>query len=179
LAGGGKMELVKTWIMDIVFVLILIAVFDLLSLEGNLKKVVNFVMGLILIVVITKPAMGLILSKGKIDRYLNNIFNYHLSDYMSKGTSNGNVGVQDVDNLKKNEDKVMLELYRKKLNENINNTVLKINGIKNAKTNVKICENSQDANIGMIKKINLLIETEDETDGSSKEESLKKKTVYI
>jgi stage III sporulation protein AF len=141
---------IKDWVLNIVALVLFIVLIEMLVPSGRMKKYVGLVTGFILIIAIINPFIGLIGSKVNIlDSLTTN------SGFLDRAEIK-----KDSNLLKEDQMKQIVEVYRKKIIERLEQTALDTEGVTGAKADVIINEDYNADNFGEIKRAYLEIEVE-------------------
>lgn len=133
-------EFLKNWVVNIVVVIFFIAFIEIMLPSNNMKRYINIVLGLLIIIVLINPIIKLLSSDINIEReVLLNIKNYNTFrvDSDSKYVESQN--------------KQIAELYKSKLETEIVELVKTEEKYDVLKVIVSIEENTQSENFGKIK----------------------------
>lgn len=153
-------DFTKQWVINIVTLVLFIVMFEMLLPTGKMKKYVGLVTGTILIIAIITPLVGLLDKK---------------VDFTALQTSNNMV----LDRLQVEKEsklleevqmKQIVEVYRQKIIEQLEQNAKEVDGVKQAKADIIFNEDYNSKTFGEIKRAYLEItttETDTERDGSS------------
>lgn len=145
-------EFLKLWIKDIAMVFILISIIEIVLPNSNLKRYIDMVTGLIIILVIISPFAKLILKDFDIDR---EVFNYSLEQTRFENRDNLNLSILQEEQIK--------EVYTNKLKEDIKN--LAHEGSSYKVENITLSLYEDEVNYGKIKNIELILSENSEENG--------------
>lgn len=147
-------EFLREWTINILILSIFISILEIILPKGNIKRYVNMIIGIIIIIVIINPFIKLITSNIDIEREVfSNIYNSNKQ--FNKG------------NLKKLHEEEILKTYKYKLSNDIKNSIE--NNTKFIVTDVFIDLELEDSeNYGIIKSITLNIDDHKDKEVSSK-----------
>lgn len=144
----------REWIFNLAAVSIVLVLINTLAPTGKSKKVIDLVSGFILILTIVQPFFNLFLSNFNLDeiydqndRYLNAIIT-ETGKLGENATENFNA-----DELKEKQNKQIINIYSKKLAENIHKLVMEVEKFQKAEVELIINEDYNSRNYGEIKKI--------------------------
>lgn len=148
-------EFIKQWVINIVTLVLFIVIFEMLLPAGKMKKYASLVTGTILIIAIISPLVNIFSGK---------------FDFTAIQTLNGNafdkLQVQKDSNVfEKEQMKQIVELYRKKIIEQLEQNAEEVEGVKQAKADIIFNEDYTSNTFGEIKRAYLEI-----TDGVSSPE---------
>lgn len=146
---------IKDWVLDIVTIVLFIILVEMLIPSGRMKKYVSLVTGLIIIIVIINPFLGLLGGKTKLlDSMAVN------SSFLDKTEIKKDRGL-----LKEEQMKQITEVYRKKIIVQLEQTAMDTEGVTGAKADVIINEDYNTDNFGEIKRVYLEISMNGDKDG--------------
>lgn len=147
-------EFLREWTINILILSIFISILEIILPKGNIKRYVNMIIGIIIIIVIINPFIKLITSNIDIEREVfSNIFDSNKQ--FNKG------------NLKKIHEEEILKTYKHKLSNDIKNSIE--NNTKFIVTDVFIELDLEDSeNYGIIKSITLNIDNHKDKEVSGK-----------
>ena len=156
----------KQWVINIVTLVLFIVMLEMLLPTGKMKKYVNLVTATILTIAIISPLVGLL---GK------------NADFTALQISNSNIlDKQQVESdrklLEKEQMKQIVEVYRKKIIEQLELTAKEVEGVEQARADVIFNEDYNSNSFGKIKRAYFEITTA-ETKGYSSKEGGTLKTV--
>jgi stage III sporulation protein AF len=140
-------EFLKSWVLNIVTLVVFIVLLEILVPNGKIKKFVNLTSGFILIIAIINPLLS-VMNRG-ID-----LKSFHLAD------SNW-IDRQEIQKssqlLEEKQMKQVTEVYRKKIILQIEERAKEASGVKNLKADVILNEDYQSASFGDIKRVYLIL----------------------
>lgn len=150
------MDFVKQWVINIIVLVLFIVMFEMLLPSGKMKKVVGLVTGTILIIAIISPLVNLLGQK---------------VDFTALQTSNSNVldrmQVEKESKLLEEEQmKQIVEVYRLKIIEQMEQNAEEVDGVKQAKADIIFNEDYKSKTFGEIKRAYLEITLAEGTEGS-------------
>jgi len=146
-------DFLKNWVLNIVTLVILILLLEILIPSSKMKKFVNLFSGLILIIAIINPFLGL-MKKG-IDFKDLQIVN---SDFLDKKEIE-----QDSNVLGEQQMKEISETYRKKIIGQLEESAKEVGGISGVKADVIINEDYSSSSFGELKRVYLTLQTKTQT----------------
>lgn len=140
----------KDWVINIVTLVLFIVLIEMLVPSGRLKKYVGLMTGVVLIIAIINPFVKVM--GGKVD----------LTDVQAVDSSFlDRLEIEkDAKFYKDEQMKQIVEVYRKKIISQIEDSARKINGVSDAKADVIINEDSGSENFGEIKRAYVEVATE-------------------
>lgn len=143
-------DFTKQWVINIVTLVLFIVMFEMLLPTGRMKKYVGLVTGTILIIAIISPLISLL------DRNI---------DFMALQTSNSNaldrLQVEKESKLLEEEQmKQIVEVYRQKIIEQLEQNAKEVDGVKQAKADIIFNEDYNSKTFGEIKRAYLEITPE-------------------
>ncbi len=141
-------DFLKNWSLNIVTVVLFIVVLEMLLPSGKMKKMVNLVSGLILVIVLINPVLGL-LEKG-VDLKAYQMAN---SNFIDKKEIMVNSEV-----LKEEQTRQITNVYRNKVIGQLESMVKEVKGVFDVKADVIINEDYSSENFGEVKKVYLTLE---------------------
>lgn len=151
-------EFLKDWCLNIAALVIFIVLLEMLLPSGKMKKMINLVSGLILVIALINPVLGL-LQKG-IDLEIYQMSN---SNFIDKKEIMVNSQV-----LKEEQIRQITNLYRNKIISQVEELVKGIKGVSDVKADVIINDDYSDENFGEVKRVYLelkLGEADEKTKG--------------
>lgn len=136
-------DFLKSWVLNIITLVIFIVLLEILIPSGKIKKFINLTSGFILIIAIINPFLGLF-SKGISLKDLqfadSNIIDKREMQESSKL-------------LKENQMKQISEVYRKKIIRQIEESAKEVKGVSDVKADVIINEDYNSGSFGEIKRV--------------------------
>ncbi len=144
-------EFLKDWVLNIVTITVFIMLIEILVPSGKMKKAVSLVTGLVLVIALINPVLGLV-KKGI------NLKEFQIagSNYIDKREIMINSEV-----LKENQIKQITNVYRKKVINQLEDVAKNVEGVIDAKADVIINEDYDSSDFGDIKKVYLILTLED------------------
>ena len=144
-------EFLKDWVLNIVTITVFIMLIEILVPSGKMKKAVSLVTGLVLVIALINPVLGLV-KKGI------NLKEFQIagSNYIDKREIMINSEV-----LKENQIKQITNVYRKKVINQLEDVAKNVEGVTDAKADVIINEDYDSSDFGDIKKVYLILTLED------------------
>lgn len=142
-------DFLRSWVFNIVTLVILIAILEILLPSGKLKKFINFVSGFILIIAIINPVLGLI--KGGVDL---KDFQISSSNYLDEREIAANSKL-----MKEEQMQQVVEVYRKKLIARLEEGLKGTGGFDGVKADVLIDEDYTAETFGEIKRVYLTLQS--------------------
>ena len=163
-------DFLKDWCLNIVTLVIFIVILEMLLPSGKMKKMINLVSGLILVIALINPILSL-LKKGV------DLEDYQMvnSNFIDKREIMVNSEV-----LKEEQTRQITNVYRNKIINQLEGLVKEVKGVLNAKVDVIINEDYSDKNFGEVKKVYLelrLGETDEDVKSVKSVKSVDKVTV--
>lgn len=150
-------EFLKDWCLNIATLVIFIVLLEMLLPSGKMKKMINLVSGLILVIALINPVLGL-LQRG-IDLKAYQMSN---SNFIDKKEIMVNSQV-----LKEEQTKQIINLYRDKIIGQLEDLVKDINGISDVKADVIINEDYSDEKFGEVKRVYLELKVGEAEDNAN------------
>jgi len=150
------MEFLRNWIINIVTIAVFIILFEIIIPSGKIKKIINLISGFIMIIAIINPVLAI--SNKDI-----NLIQFHLKDsnFLDVNEIQYNSSI-----LKENQVNQMIEVYRKKITEQIGIVVSGIEGMNVNNVDLIINEDYGSEEFGEVKRIYLYLEVGDEKENS-------------
>lgn len=140
-------DFLKNWSLNIVTIVIFIVILEMLLPSGKMKKMINLVSGLILVIVLINPVLG-ILEKG-VDLKAYQMAN---SNFIDKTEIMVNSEV-----LKEEQTRQITNVYRNKIIDQIESMIKEVKGVFDVKADVIINEDYSSKNFGEVKKVYLTL----------------------
>lgn len=137
------LDFLKSWIFNIVVVALFITLLEMLVPSGRFKKYINLITGMVMVIVIVSPFLSL---AGKNLDLIE--LNLQSSNQMDREEIKERAKA-----LKDQQMQEVVQLYRKKLEEQVKAQVSSTDGIKVVNAEVVFNENYNDEKFGEIKKI--------------------------
>ena len=160
-------EFLKNWCLNIVTLVIFIVILEMLLPSGKMKKMINLVSGIILVIALINPVLGL-LQEG-IDLKVYQMSN---SNFIDKKEIVVNSQV-----LKEEQTRQITNLYRNKIISQLEDLVKDIKGVLDVKADVIINDDYSDEKFGEVKRVYLELkvgEAEKQTKGIKPVRSIEK-----
>lgn len=149
-------EGMKIWIKSIVTVIILVSFLELLMPEGKMKKYLNLILGFIIMLIILNPIINILNTTESLEDEV-----FKLSSDMNKkeySFSSSNIEKKQMNQLK--------ELYKARIEQDIEYRVESKYDVKVEKVNIEI-ENNTKEKMGEIKKLELIVNNNKEKSSES------------
>ncbi len=151
------LEFIREWVLGIVMLLMFIVLLEMLLPSGRIKKYANLVTGFILIIAIVNPPL----------KYFgSNTLPAEMIDWESNYIDREVIQL-DSKLLEEEQTRQIVELYRKKLIQQLEYTALDVEGVGSVTADVIINEDYESETFGEIKRAYLAV-TEKEKDGRDK-----------
>jgi len=138
-------EFLKGWVLNIVILTMFIVLLEILIPSGKIKKFVDIVSGLIIIIAVISPFVGL-LSK---DLNLKEL-QIASSNFIDRKEIEANSKVLNEQHIKQ-----ITEVYRKKIVKQLEDNTKEIKGVADVKADVLIDQNYESPSFGEIKRVYL------------------------
>ena len=138
-------DFLKEWIKNIVILIIFITMLELLLPNSSMKKYVNMIVGLLLIIVILNPLVVIVNKDIDIE---NEVFKTSVE--MDK-----NAVYLTHSNLEKTQENQMIQVYKKKIEQHIKERVLHNNPVGIKSVYMEIDEDQTSDNFGNIQKLKI------------------------
>jgi stage III sporulation protein AF len=141
------LSFIKDWVLNIVTLVLFIVIIEMLVPKGRMKKYVNLVTGIILIIAIINPFLKLLGGSARLDEAQT-----ANSNFLDK------VEIKNDSSLLKEEQmKQIVEVYRKKLISQLESAALNTEGVSEAKADVIINEDYKSDLFGEVKRVYLKV----------------------
>ncbi|WP_010252598.1 stage III sporulation protein AF [Acetivibrio cellulolyticus] len=151
-------DFLKDWCLNIVTLVIFIVLLEMLLPSGKMKKMINLVSGLILVIALINPVLGL-LKKG-VDL---EDFQMANSNFIDKKEIMVNSEM-----IKEEQTKQITNVYRNKVINQLEGIVKEVKGVSDAKADVIINEDYSTENFGEVKKAYITLKLgEDDKDAKT------------
>jgi len=163
-------EFLKEWCMNIATLVVFIVLLEMLLPSGKMKKMINLVSGLILVIALINPVLGFLQRGTELE-----VYHLSSSNFIDKKEIMANSQV-----LKEEQTRQITDLYRNKVISQVENLVRGVKGVLDVKADVIINDDYSDEKFGEIKRIYLelkLGEEEEKTKGIKKIKSIDKVVV--
>jgi stage III sporulation protein AF len=148
-------EFLKGWVLNIVILTMFIVLLEILIPSGKIKKFIDLVSGLILIIAVINPFVGLL---GK-DLDLKEL-QISSSNFIDRKEIEANSKVLNEQHIKQ-----ITEVYRKKIIKQLEDNTKEIKGVADAKADVLIDQNYESPSFGEIKRVYLDLKLGDKEKG--------------
>jgi stage III sporulation protein AF len=139
------LSFIKEWVLNIVTLVLFIVIIEMLIPAGKMKKYVNLVTGVILIIAIINPFIKLMGGSVRLDEVQT-----ANSNFLDKAEIKNDSGI-----LKEEQTKQIIEVYRKKLISQLESAALNTEGVSEAKADVIINEDYKSDLFGEVKRVYL------------------------
>ncbi len=145
----------KSWVLNIVTLVVFILLLEIMIPSGKVRKFVNLLTGLILIMALISPVLDF-LGRGL------DLKEFQIADtrFLDRKEIERKSSL-----LKEEQMKQTTELYRKKLIRQIEESIGKIDGVESIEADVIINEDYRSDSFGEIKRIYLYVKRGEKTDG--------------
>lgn len=141
-------EFFRSWIVNIVVVIIFIVFIEMIIPSDKFKKYVKLVTGLVLMIMIINPIVKLVDEGYSLDKITIDSFNVFDNGQIQADTKR----VQGIQNSQ------IVNVYKENLTKEIKSTVLAINNVKSADVSIDIIEDTKSKNFGEIKGLKIKID---------------------
>lgn len=136
-------DLVKSWVVNIVTLVMLIILLEMLVPSGKLKKMISLVTGFILIIAIITPILGFLKKGGELkDIQISQTTFLEQKDLEASAR-----------NLSKKQSAIIVTTYKNKLIKDVEENLKTSGKFSEVKADVMVEENSKSDEFGMIRKI--------------------------
>lgn len=145
-------EFIYSWLKDLVILFALISLIDLIMPKGDMKKYINFTIGLLIIFTVINPFVNI----GR--------FNFNLDDEILKNLGDINkVDLKDSSLILEEQEEEIEKIYKKKISEKINEIVREYNNSQIYQIDINIDRSEE--NYGRIKSLDLILYQEQRKNG--------------
>lgn len=144
-------DFLKEWVLNIVILAVILVIIEMMIPSGKIKKYVSLISGFVLIIALITPFLKVFKTEWDIKEYYTNSENFIDRKEIELGSRN----------LEEKQTEQIIEIYRKKLIDQIEENALSIKGVKEADADVIINENYNGENFGEIKRIYLALRLSD------------------
>ncbi|AEV68667.1 stage III sporulation protein AF [Acetivibrio clariflavus] len=165
-------EFLKEWCLNIAALVIFIVLLEMLLPSEKMKKMVNLVSGLILVIALINPVLGF-LQRG-IDL---EVYQMSSSNFIDKKEIMANSQV-----LREEQTRQITDLYRNKVISQVESLVREVKGVLDVKADVIINDDYSDEKFGEVKRIYLelkLGEEDEKAKGIEKVKSIDKVKIVV
>lgn len=149
------MDFLREWVMNIVILVIFIAFLDIILPNNKMKRYINMIIGLLIIIVLINPFINLI------DNDIN--INKEVFSNMIIAKENNNYDKKDIVNLQNQQ---VIDIYKNSLKKEIIDLLDSKIKYKISAIDLNIYEDQDGNNFGEIKSICLVIENKSNNDSS-------------
>lgn len=140
-------DAVKTWVSNIIAVILFVSIIEIILSDGKMKKYVNLVAGVLVVLIIVSPLV----------RAFNKDFKLEMPEMNFKEP----IPIEDLKmqgaKIEKLRSKQIIQAYKIKMEESIRNQVNEIDGVYCDKVICKVKENINDNSLGDIEEIALYL----------------------
>jgi len=157
------LELFRSWVINIVILLLLIVLLEMIMPPGSLKKYINLVTGFILIIAIISPILKYF-GSGTVPSVMINL--------ESNAMDRKIIGL-DSRLLEKEQARQITEVYRNKIIRQLENSSLEVEGVTSARADVIINEDYESDSFGEIKRAYIEVRSQKESSISSEMEKIR------
>ncbi|MGI6669199.1 MAG: stage III sporulation protein AF [Acetivibrionales bacterium] len=141
------LEYIKQWIVNIISLVLFIVILEMLIPKGKMRKYVGLVTGVILIIAIINPLLGLFGKK----------FDFVAAQTVSGKMLGKTQAVYDIKLLENEQMEQIVEVYRLNIIEQIEHNAREVEGVKEARADIIFNENCDSAGFGEIRRVYLEI----------------------
>jgi len=135
-------EFIRSWILNIIIIATMIVLIEILIPSGKMKKYINMVSGIIMIIAVINPLTGLFNKEVNLKE-----FQILGSNYIDKKEIEKNSEM-----LERQQMEQIVEVYRQKIIRHIEEMVMTIEGVNKAEADVIINEDYTSKNFGEVKR---------------------------
>ncbi|QEK12145.1 stage III sporulation protein AF [Crassaminicella thermophila] len=152
-------DFLKTWILNIIAVIIFITFLEILLPSSNMKKYINMIVGLLVMLVIISPVLELVNRNTRIQEEIIKTS----SDIDRKALS------LSLEQFEEAQEKQIIALYKSKLENHIKDQIEYKRNIDVLRINSQIEENRQSKEFGNIKQLEILLGSEIKSQSKNQE----------
>lgn len=149
-------DFIKQWVINIVALVLFIVIVEMLLPKGKMKKYVSIATGTIMIITIVNPLLEL---SGKDFSFVE--AQTAGSNMISKIEIENNSKLMEQEQMEQ-----IIQVYRADMIEQIEHNAKEVDGVREAKVDIIINEDSQSEDFGTIRRAYLIITLEEDGDGS-------------
>ena len=160
--GGRIIDFIKQWVINIVTLVLFIVMFEMLLPTGKMKKYVGLATGTILVIAIISPLMDLF--GGDMDFTALQVINSNTLDRLQIE--------KDSELLEEEQMKQIVEVYRQKIIEQLEQNAQEVDGVEQAKADIIFNEDYNAKTFGEIKRAYLQITSKTENSSDERDSSL-------
>ncbi|HHW48572.1 MAG TPA: stage III sporulation protein AF [Clostridiaceae bacterium] len=157
-------DFLKSWILNIVTLVLFIAFLEILLPSGKIKKYLNLVSGFILIITVINPFIALISSDLEIKD-----FQIAGSNFLDKREIEEKSKILEEQQIRQ-----IIKVYRNKIIVQLEERVKDIDGVSDARADIIINEDYNSDEFGQVKRVYLYIKTSTESSGITPIEKIEK-----
>lgn len=140
-------EFLKNWVTNIIILVILISFLEIILPSTSMKRYINMIIGLLIIIVLINPFINLIAKDMNIEREV-------FSNILKANEMSNNE-----DNLSEIQDNQVILLYKESIKKEIKDLIYSKTQYKIADLSIDIIEDREDDQFGNIEGVNLAIDT--------------------
>ena len=141
------MGFLQNWVTNIIVLVVLISLLEIILPSSNMKRYINMIVGLLVIIVLIDPFIGLLTSDTNIDKEV-------LSNIFEANEVSGN-SEENMTDLQENQ---VIQLYKDSIKKEIFDLIYTKTEYKIANLSIDIIEDREDDKFGEIKSISLNID---------------------
>lgn len=145
------LEALKSWVSNIIAVVLFVTIVEILLPEGKMKKYVTFITGILVIIIIAAPVV----------KALGSSISFELPETGDISSSNGNVVQNRSEQLTKLQSLQVIKVYKEKLENSIKDQLKGLKGVECTKVVCNIYE-KEESRLGEIKSMEITIKNREQ-----------------
>ncbi|AFS78387.1 stage III sporulation protein AF [Gottschalkia acidurici 9a] len=161
-------EFLKGWMTNLVTFIVIITFLEMILPNGNMRRFVNMIIGILLILVIINPFISLLKSNIDIEKEV----------FMNISEQNTYKPKEDKE-FKNIQDKQIVDMYKNQIEKEVRNSLINKTQYVLEKIHIEIEENNDSKEYGSIKKIELIINENKEIKEKENSKNIQIKDIEI
>ena len=161
-------EFLKGWMTNLVTFIVIITFLEMILPNGNMRRFVNMIIGILLILVIINPFISLLKNNIDIEKEV----------FMNISEQNTYKPKEDKE-FKNIQDKQIVDMYKDQIEKEIRNSLINKTQYVLEKIHIEIDENNDSKEYGSIKKIELIINENKEIKEKENSKNIQIKDIEI
>jgi len=161
--GEGMLEAVKVWVSNIIAIILFVSIVEIILPEGKMRKYVNLVAGVVVVLIIISPLVK--------------AFNKNIEIDMPEMNIKEPISIQELkiqgQKIESMRSKQIICTYKEKMEKSIKEQVNEISGVDCQRVICKVKEDSRNENFGDIDEVTLYVSKKQDKFQNSKIEPVK------
>ncbi|MTI48199.1 MAG: stage III sporulation protein AF [Firmicutes bacterium] len=139
-------DFLRSWVINIVVLVIFLSFLDMILPKSNMKRYINMIAGLLIIIVLINPFINLLTKDIDIER-----------EVFSNIIESNNIGENTNENISKIQDQQVIEIYKGTLKKEISELINTKTEYVLSDISIDIEEDKEAESFGKIKKVSLIL----------------------